>query len=160
MMLIGWAQRTEAGPVPRPLSKPLRSPHTYQAAQEVSLHAQSLETPDETSIRLNPDFSSKRDDVPLCCLHAYILDFYLRNIFTPRDNQHPKLHQLHADLAHVSQDLQAHHGCIVKHYEDHQPAVEFRNKLAMMDNERGINKALGEVEMLFSNLQDSCVSTQ
>ncbi|XP_077399388.1 interleukin-22 [Vanacampus margaritifer] len=154
LLLIGCVHQGEAGPVHPTRSSVLRNRDTFLAAKEVSLHAQRSETEDESNIRLNVE-ANARDHITICCLHANILDFYLNNIFNHVDNQHPKMHQLHSDLSKASDDLQRR-GCNVTHYQDHQHAVQFRNKLAMMDSGRALNKALSEVDILFTYLHETC----
>ncbi|CAL8324454.1 unnamed protein product [Lota lota] len=143
----------------RPMSDVLHSDDTYQAAHDVSRQAQDLETGDDTSFRLISNKVKVSPDHHLdqiCCLHANILDYYLLNVLKNHDSFHPRMPHLKTDLARISQDL-SHHGCNVTHYHNHRNAVEFREKLITMQGERGITKAIGEIDILFTYLGEYCV---
>uniref|UniRef100_A0A673A1M4 Interleukin 22 n=1 Tax=Sphaeramia orbicularis TaxID=375764 RepID=A0A673A1M4_9TELE len=141
LLLIGWVELTLAHPVHRPL---------------MLNHGLSSQTEEDSSSRLMPRVNTNQDHMKICCLHANILDFYLNNILHHRDNEHPRMEQLKTDLTRVSQDLQ-NHGCNVTHFHDHHHTVEFRRKLTKMGGEQGIMKAMGEIDILFTYLQDFCV---
>uniref|UniRef100_A0A146ZJ90 Interleukin n=1 Tax=Fundulus heteroclitus TaxID=8078 RepID=A0A146ZJ90_FUNHE len=158
LFLIGWTEQVVSLPVSQTArrSQPFKDPKTHQAVQEVSEHAQRKEHEEDTSVRLMPRVNAEQQShVEICCLHANILNFYLKNILPKYSNSHPRMHKLQTDLHRVSEDLQSQ-GCNLTHYHDHQHAVEFRRKLERMEDERGINKAVGEIVILFTYLHDYC----
>ncbi|XP_053200008.1 interleukin-22 [Scomber japonicus] len=156
LLLIGWTEHVTAVPVARSLSAPLQDSATWDAIQNLSQHAQSMQSEEHTNIRLIPRVNVSQDQVKICCLHANILDYYLSNVLHQSDIEHPSMHLLKTNLARVSEDLKRH-GCSVTHYHNHHHAVEFRRKLKEMDGDQGIIKAVGEIDILFSYLQDFCI---
>ncbi|XP_054877980.1 interleukin-22 [Poeciliopsis prolifica] len=156
LFLIGWTEQVVSHPVHQEhLSAPLNDPRTQEAIHRVSQDGQRKELEEDTSIRLMPRVNTDQNHMEICCLHANILDFYLNNILHKYSGKHPSMHQLQTDLHRVSSDLQTQ-GCNVTHYHDHHHAVEFRRKLERMEGERGINKAVGEIDILFTYLHDFC----
>ncbi|KAL0967255.1 hypothetical protein UPYG_G00249920 [Umbra pygmaea] len=153
MMCLQW--ETFAHSIHRPLSAPLHNPDTDEMVQQVARHAQRSDT--DTDIKLMPDIDIKKNHRDICCLHANILDFYLSNILVAENqHMHPKLPALKENLARVSRDLQGH-GCAVKHYSNDHRSMAFRKKLAEMGGGKGIKKAIGEIDILFTYLKDFCV---
>uniref|UniRef100_M3ZWG2 Interleukin 22 n=1 Tax=Xiphophorus maculatus TaxID=8083 RepID=M3ZWG2_XIPMA len=156
LFLIGWTGQVVSHPVHQAhLSPPLNDPKTHEDIRELSQHAQRKELEEDTSIRLMPRVNTDQNHMEICCLHANILNFYLNNILHKYSEEHPSMHRLQTDLHRVSSDLQTQ-GCNVTHYHDHRHAVEFRRKLERMEGERGINKAVGEIDILFTYLHDFC----
>uniref|UniRef100_A0A3P9CUD2 Interleukin 22 n=1 Tax=Maylandia zebra TaxID=106582 RepID=A0A3P9CUD2_9CICH len=134
LLFFGWDEQARAHPVDRPFSPVLRHPQTYRDVGQVSEH----------------------HHLEICCLHANILDYYLTNILHHTNNDHAQMHRLKTNLHRISTDLQAH-GCNVTQYHDHKNAVDFRTKLEKMEKMKGITKAISELDILFSYLQDYCV---
>uniref|UniRef100_A0A8C6MHP0 Interleukin 22 n=1 Tax=Nothobranchius furzeri TaxID=105023 RepID=A0A8C6MHP0_NOTFU len=156
LLLIGWVEEVMTHPLH--LSPPLRDQKTHNAVRVVSQHVSpDCDVRHETDLILcqtEKHFNGKSSKhKTICCLHANILDFYLRNILNHYDNVHPSTHQLKTDLHRVSLDLKDK-GCNVTHYHDHHHAVEFRRKLEKMEGDQGINKAVGEIDILFTYLND------
>uniref|UniRef100_A0A8C7QMY5 Interleukin-22 n=1 Tax=Oncorhynchus mykiss TaxID=8022 RepID=A0A8C7QMY5_ONCMY len=157
VMSVCLLRESVAHSIHRPLSAPLHSADTDTMVQQVAQHAQSFDT--DTDTKLMPDIDTKKNHRDICCLHANILDFYLSNILTTKEKQdkhHPKLPALKEDLARVSRDLKEH-GCAIKHYNDHHHSIAFRKKLSEMEEGKGIKKAIGEIDILFTFLKDFCV---
>ncbi|XP_046870643.1 interleukin-22 [Hypomesus transpacificus] len=138
---------------PQPISPVLQSPDTYGAVREVSRHAQKEDTDTDTILIRKPNM--KEDHQKVCCLHANILGYYLNSILPLRHDMHHQMPQLREDLARVARDLSTH-GCVIDEYEDHANSVAFKNELKRMGPE-GINKAIGEIDILFTYLTDFCV---
>uniref|UniRef100_A0A8C6U743 Interleukin-22 n=1 Tax=Neogobius melanostomus TaxID=47308 RepID=A0A8C6U743_9GOBI len=158
LLLIGWIGHTVTTPVHRSLSRPLRNPETYNAVNKVSQHVSDHFLQGQFDFR-HIYIDTLHDHLKICCLHANILDFYLHNILPRHDNKHRTMNRVRNDLQRISEDLETH-GCNVTHYQDHQHAVQFRKNLVGMGEEQGINKAVGEINILFSCLQDFCVQTK
>uniref|UniRef100_A0A3P9CVG7 Interleukin 22 n=1 Tax=Maylandia zebra TaxID=106582 RepID=A0A3P9CVG7_9CICH len=155
LLFFGWDEQARAHPVDRPFSPVLRHPQTYRDVGQVSEHVSNDEE-DDTSMRVIPRVNTKDHHLEICCLHANILDYYLTNILHHTNNDHAQMHRLKTNLHRISTDLQAH-GCNVTQYHDHKNAVDFRTKLEKMEKMKGITKAISELDILFSYLQDYCV---
>ncbi|KAM3588244.1 uncharacterized protein V6R79_024363 [Siganus canaliculatus] len=155
LFLIGWTQQAAARPHTR-LSPPLENMDTVLTAKEVSRHAQSQDN--DSSLRLMPRVNSSeaQDHLTVCCLYGHILDFYLNYILSQHDETyHPQMPRLRVDLNRVRSDLNTQ-GCNVTHYHDHRHIVEFRRKHDSIDGEQRKHKAIGEIDILFSNLRSHC----
>nr|ATW72332.1 interleukin 22 [Plecoglossus altivelis] len=151
--VIAKPLRKGSGAPPQPISPVLHSPDTYSAVREVSRHAQNEDM--EVAVRLIPSPNIRGDHQKVCCLHANILGYYLHSILPLRHNMHNQMPQLREDLARVARDLSTH-GCVIDEYDDHESSVAFKNELKKM-GDKGINKAIGEVDILFTYLTDFCV---
>ncbi|KAG7278576.1 hypothetical protein CRUP_013318 [Coryphaenoides rupestris] len=147
----------------RPLSAVLQNQATFDAVDKLSELAQDVEAANNnnTSVRLitgkvrfSPDHHLD-ENRQICCLHANILDYYLVNVLH-NQSFYSMMPHLKSNLARISQDLDQQ-GCNITHYHDHSNAVEFREKIIKMQGQRGIMKAIGEINILFSYLQNYCV---
>lgn len=154
LLLIGWAEQAAAHPLSQALSPVLHNTETFQNVGEAAKEAQKKQ--DDPSVRLLPSLDTNQDHMKICCLHANILDFYLNNILPHHSGTETHMHRLRVDLGRISLDL-SNHGCNVTHYHDHQHAVEFKRRFHKMEGKQRLNKAVSEVDILFSYLQDFCV---
>uniref|UniRef100_A0A671VQZ0 Interleukin-22 n=1 Tax=Sparus aurata TaxID=8175 RepID=A0A671VQZ0_SPAAU len=155
LILIGWVEQAAAHPVQQKLSPPLQNPETYKTVKAVAKHAESMNTENDPSVRLNPRIRTNQDHMTICCLHANILEFYLNEVLPKhKSDHHNRMHTLRTDLSRVSEDLKSH-GCNVTRH--HHLAVQFRGQLQTMGDE-GITKAMGEIDIMFTFLQGYCVA--
>ncbi|KAM6984901.1 interleukin-22 [Aplochiton taeniatus] len=134
-----------------PISPPLQNRETYLAVQLVARHAQKYESENDTSVRLMPRVDTSQPQLKICCFHGNILDVYLKRILHQKD-QYPRMHLLIADLTRINHDLKKHCMSHNRHL-----IVQFREKLVEM-GDGGINKAIGEMDILYTYLQDFCVN--
>uniref|UniRef100_A0AAZ3NV04 Interleukin-22 n=1 Tax=Oncorhynchus tshawytscha TaxID=74940 RepID=A0AAZ3NV04_ONCTS len=141
VMSVCLLRESVAHSIHRPLSAPLHSADTDTMVQQVAQHAQNSDI--DTDTKLMPDIDTKKNHRDICCLHANILDFYLSNILTTKEKT-------------ISRDLKEH-GCAIKHYNDHHHSIAFRKKFSEMEEGKGIKKAIGEIDILFTFLKDFCV---
>ncbi|XP_038161147.1 interleukin-22 [Cyprinodon tularosa] len=154
LFLVCWTEQVVSKPVH--LSPPLKDSKMHKDVMEVSHEAQRKELEEDTSIRLMPRVNRTQNHMEICCLHANILNFYLNNILHKYSSEHPNMDRLKTNLNRVSEDLQTQ-GCNLTHYHDHRHTVEFRRKLERMEDQRGINKAVGETYILFTYIHDYCM---
>uniref|UniRef100_A0A3Q3W7L1 Interleukin 22 n=1 Tax=Mola mola TaxID=94237 RepID=A0A3Q3W7L1_MOLML len=153
LLLIGWMEVVVGHPLHEPLSPPLQNEEMYEIVDKVAKHAQRLQ--DDPSTRLLPSVNTTgQDPMKICCLHAKILDFYLDNILPYHNGEH--VDQLKINLGRISHDLQSH-TCHVTHNHNQQHFVKYKKNFFTMSEEHRVIKAAGEIEILFSNLQDYCV---
>uniref|UniRef100_A0AAY4EKQ6 Interleukin 22 n=1 Tax=Denticeps clupeoides TaxID=299321 RepID=A0AAY4EKQ6_9TELE len=114
--------------------RPLDNSATWNNLIIVAKHAQEKDRNHNTRlIPIIPD--EKLKDKDTCCLSANILDYYLRNILHVRGNHHKRLSAVKEDLHRVRRDL-----------------VD----LAKCVGEEAPNKAIGEIDILFHYLYESC----
>ncbi|TNM91503.1 interleukin-22 [Takifugu flavidus] len=157
-LLIGWSEQAAVQHLHRALSPPLVDEGTYVAVEEVAKQAQREQ--DDPSVRLLPNIKPNQEtrDLEICCIHANILDFYLNNVLPHHSSNNAHAHRLQTDLSRISRDLETH-GCSINRYRDHQHAEEFSRRFFALDGRHRLNKALGEIDILFSYLQDYCIQT-
>ncbi|XP_069575337.1 interleukin-22 [Brachyistius frenatus] len=154
LLLIGWTEQAAAHPVSQPLSPALLDQQTFNDVRKVSRLAQSQQLEEDTSVRVIPRVNINQNPQHICCHYANILDNYLKNILPHHDNFHPSMHRMKTNLHRISEDLKAE-SCNVTHHSHH---VEFQQKLNKIPvGERRFNKAVGELDILFTYLQDYCI---
>ncbi|XP_035384518.1 interleukin-22 [Electrophorus electricus] len=139
--------------------RPLDNSETWNNVIVMAKHAQARDRDHET--RLIPEISSdKLKAGNVCCINARILDYYLSDILHADQIEYPRLHLVKPDLKRVARDLKPHCN---SNRDDKEYLQQFRQNLEraaeMYKNKRtATNKAIGETDILFHYLYESCTS--
>ncbi|TSK13257.1 hypothetical protein Baya_0131 [Bagarius yarrelli] len=146
-------------------SRPLDNSDTWNNVMVMAKHAQAQDRDHET--RLIPVISSdKLKDGDVCCATVKILDYYLRHILDGQareDGQHhyPRLHLVKPDLHRVARDLEPHCNSKRADMEHLQTFTQNLKRAGEMykNKTKAQNKAIGETDILFHYLYESCRAT-
>ncbi|XP_017350236.1 interleukin-22 [Ictalurus punctatus] len=146
-------------------SRPLDNPDTWNNVMVMAKHAQAQDRDHET--RLIPVISSdKLKDGDVCCANVKILDYYLRHILDGkahegREDNYPRIHLVKPDLNRVARDLEPHCNAKQIDLEHLQTFKQNLNRAGEMykNNTKAQNKAIGETDILFHYLYESCSAT-
>ncbi|XP_063068003.1 interleukin-22 [Engraulis encrasicolus] len=134
--------------------KPLDNSVTWNNLMVVAKHAQAKDKDHET--RLIPVISEEKlKDNDTCCMNANILDYYLRNVLTTEGEHHKRLPAVKQDLHRVKRDLENHASCDPQKYDENEYNQKFRKNYRAAGTDAP-NKAIGEMDILFHYLFESC----
>nr|XP_055046573.1 interleukin-22 [Misgurnus anguillicaudatus] len=151
----------EAMHLMRPRPSPLDSAASWNNLNVMTKKAQSSDRDHET--RLIPVITTemmKQEDT--CCINAMILNYYLENILHehPTDKDYPSIGFVRSDLHRIAKDLEPH---CKKDYSEHEHVKQFTDKYRKAralygDVTKARNKAVGETDILFHYLYESCTA--
>ncbi|KAI7791701.1 interleukin-22 [Triplophysa rosa] len=144
----------------RPRPRPLDSAETWNNLNMMTKKAQSNDRDHET--RLIPVISSERlKEEETCCVNAMILNYYLKNILHqhPSDESYPSINFVRSDLHRIARDLEPH--CKKTDFSEHAHVKKFTGNYKKAsdlygDETKARNKAVGETDILFHYLYESC----
>ncbi|XP_060745633.1 interleukin-22 [Tachysurus vachellii] len=146
-------------------SRPLDNSDTWNNIMVMAKHAQAQDRDHET--RLIPVISSdKLKDGDVCCVTIQILDYYLKHILDGQsreggERQYPRLHLVKPDLHRVARDLQPHCNSTQIDLEHLNTFTQNLKRAGEMykNKTKAQNKAIGETDILFHYLYESCRAT-
>ncbi|XP_072529584.1 interleukin-22 [Salminus brasiliensis] len=147
---------------PRPLRHPPRSPPldssaTWNNLMEMVKDAQARDRDHET--RLIPVIpSEKLKDATMCCPNIRILKFYLNDILHPVNESYSRIQLVRHDLHRVARDLESHCTSQLVDLEHFQIFTQNLVRAGEMykNNAKAHNKAIGEANILFHYLYETC----
>ncbi|KAG9280322.1 interleukin-22 [Astyanax mexicanus] len=145
---------------PRPLrqlprSPPLDSSSTWNNLMEMVKDAQAQDRDHET--RLIPVIpSEKLRDTSMCCPNIKILRFYLNDIL--HNESYSRMQLVRHDLHRVARDLESHCNSHLADLEHFQTFTQNLVRAGEMykNNIKAQNKAIGEANILFHYLYETC----
>ncbi|XP_041936017.1 interleukin-22 [Alosa sapidissima] len=138
-------------------SQPLDNSATWNNIIDVAQHAQGLDKNHMTRILPKmPEKEFKENDS--CCVHANILDYYLKNVLTdalPTNDHHSRLPIVKEELHRVRRDLVTNANCDLNKYDVYKYNKTFRKNFLATGVDATI-KAISEMDILFHYLYESC----
>ncbi|XP_042558843.1 interleukin-22 [Clupea harengus] len=139
----------------RPLQRgPLDNSETWNNLRAVAEHAQEMDRNHTT--RLIPLMSQEKlKNKESCCMHANILNYYIRNVLTKQGDHHERLPIVKDDLERVEKDLKEHAKCDPRKYDENEYNQKFRANYEAAGIKASI-KAISEIDILFHYLYESC----
>ncbi|XP_062384397.1 interleukin-22 [Sardina pilchardus] len=152
-----WGDAASLLPRRRHCSPPLDNSATWNNLMAVAKHAQGQDKSHMT--RIIPKMSdNKFKENDTCCVHANILDYYLRNVLTdslPTEDHHSRMPIVKEELRKVRDDLKTNARCTVEKYDEYNYNRKFRENFLAAGVKATI-KAIGEIDILFHYLYESC----
>ncbi|KAF7693954.1 interleukin-22 [Silurus meridionalis] len=146
-------------------SRPLDNSETWNNIMVMAKHAQAQDRDHETRlIPVIPSDKLKEGDV--CCATIKILDYYLRHILDAQvhegvEHHYPRLHLVKPDLNRVARDLEPHCNSKQADVEHLRTFTQNLKRAGEMykNKSKAQNKAIGETDILFHYLYESCSAT-
>ncbi|KAL7828017.1 hypothetical protein AOLI_G00311690 [Acnodon oligacanthus] len=147
---------------PRPLRHPPRSPpldssETWNNLFTMCKDARARDKDHET--RLIPRIpSDSMKDGTMCCGNVKILEYYLKHILHQATGSYSRMDLVKHELRRVARDLEPHCRSNLAGHEHFQSFTENLQLAGQMykSNATAHNKAIGETDILFHYLYETC----
>ncbi|XP_062865301.1 interleukin-22 [Trichomycterus rosablanca] len=152
-----YVLNVDARAVVRLRSRPLDNSETWNNVMVMAKHAQAQDRDHETRlIPVIPNNKLKGGDV--CCVNVGILNYYLKHILHAGQVHYPRLHLVKPDLHRVARDLEPHcqnNNTELEHLKTFKQNLKRAGEM-YKSNSTAENKAIGETDILFHYLYESC----
>ncbi|KAI4876057.1 hypothetical protein NFI96_030106 [Prochilodus magdalenae] len=160
LLLCCCAALSAASPRPGrhpPRSPPLDSSETWNNLITMCKDARARDRDHET--RLIPRIpSEKLTDGRMCCGNVKILEYYLSHILHQANDSYSRIKLVHSELRRVARDLEPHCSSNLAGQDHFLSFTENLQLAGLMykSNATAQNKAIGETDILFHYLYETC----